>query len=115
MHKEKGSGRAFGLDPFFKYGLYFYFLLYFYFTILILYTNDFNPRINKDIIIIIIIIIIITIIIIIIIIITIITWLSAFQIFSSSTVTFVMGKTVADVVSITFGSVTCFSWHRRVC
>ena len=54
MYKEKGSGRALGLDPFFRVGLYFYFLLGFYFRILILYTTDFDTRINKDIIIIII-------------------------------------------------------------
>ena len=52
MQKEKGSGRALGLDPFFKDGLCFSFflLLSCYFRILILYTTDFNPRINKDII-----------------------------------------------------------------
>ena len=48
MHKEKGSGRALGLDLFIGLS----FLLAFYFRILILYTNSFNPRINKDIIII---------------------------------------------------------------
>ena len=48
MHKEKGSGRALGLDPFFRDSLYF--LLAFYFRTLILYTTGFNPRINKDII-----------------------------------------------------------------
>ena len=54
MHKEKGSGRALGLDPFFRNGLYFLiFTCIFIFRILILYTTDFNPRINKDIIIII--------------------------------------------------------------
>ena len=62
MHKEKGSGRALGLDPFFRdrlcFFVFFYFLLPFYLRILILYTTDFNPRINKDIIIIIITIII---------------------------------------------------------
>ena len=59
MHKEKGSGRALELDPFFKDGLYFYFLFAFYFRISFLYTTDFNPRINRDTIIIIIIVIII--------------------------------------------------------
>ena len=60
MHKRKGSGRALGLNPFFGDGLYFFiFNLHCYFRILILYTTDFNPRINKDIIIINIIIIII--------------------------------------------------------
>ena len=44
MHNEKVSGRALGA--------LFYFLLAFYFRILILYTTDFNPRINTDIIII---------------------------------------------------------------
>ena len=58
-HKKKGSGRAVGLDPFFRDGLCFLFLLAFYFRILILYTTDFNPRMNKNIIIIIIIIIVI--------------------------------------------------------
>ena len=67
MRKEKGSGRALGLDPFFRDGLcfiiiiiiiiiiilFFYlFLLPFYFRILILYTTDLNQRINKDVIII---------------------------------------------------------------
>ena len=68
MRKEKGSGRALGLDPFFRDGLCFFiiiiiiiiiiilffylFLLPFYFRILILYTTDFNQRINKDVIII---------------------------------------------------------------
>ena len=53
MHKEKGSGRALGRDPFFWRGfifLAFYFLLAFYFRILILYTTGFKPRINKDVI-----------------------------------------------------------------
>ena len=59
-HKEKGSGRALGLDSFFRddlcffiiYFIVFYlFWLAFYFRILILYTIDFNVRINKDIII----------------------------------------------------------------
>ena len=60
MHKEKGSGRALGLDPFFRNSLYFLFFNFiFVYKILILYTTDFNPRINKDIIIIVIIIIII--------------------------------------------------------
>ena len=46
MHKEKGRGRALGLHPSFLETVYvFYFLLAFYFRI-------FNPRINKDIIII---------------------------------------------------------------
>ena len=49
MHKEKGSGRALILVRFFRDG---FFLLAFYFRILILYTTNFNPRINKDIIII---------------------------------------------------------------
>ena len=49
--------------------VFYFFLLAFYFKILILYTADINPRINKDIIIIIAIIIIIIIMIIIIIII----------------------------------------------
>ena len=58
MHKVKG---ALGRDPFFSDMIYiFHFLLAFYIRILILYTTDFNSRINKDIIIIIIIIIIIT-------------------------------------------------------
>ena len=52
MHKEKGSGRALGLDLLFRYGLSFFFfylfILAFYFRILILHTTDFNPRINKD-------------------------------------------------------------------
>ena len=40
-----------GLDPlFFRDNLSLYFLLAFYFRILILYTTDFNPTINKDII-----------------------------------------------------------------
>ena len=68
MRKEKGSGRALGLDPFFRDGLCFFiiiiiiiiiiilffylFLLPFYFRILILYTTDFNQRINKYVIII---------------------------------------------------------------
>ena len=59
MQKEKGSGRVLGVDPIFRDGLCFFiiifhFLLAFYFRILILilYTIDFNPRINKDIIII---------------------------------------------------------------
>ena len=54
MHREKGSGRALGLYPFFRDGLCFFylFLLAFYFRILILYTTNFNSRINKDIIII---------------------------------------------------------------
>ena len=48
MHKEKGSVRAYGLDPFLlKRFIVFYFLLAFYFRILILYTTDSNPRINK--------------------------------------------------------------------
>ena len=65
MHKEMGSGKALGLDSFFRTGLYFlFFTCIFIFRILILYTTDFNPRINKDIIIIVIIIIIIIIIII---------------------------------------------------
>ena len=52
MHKEKGSGRTLGLDPFFRDGLcLFYLLLTFYFRILILHATDFNPRVNKDIII----------------------------------------------------------------
>ena len=55
MHKEKGSGRVLGLDPFYRNGLCFFinfylFLLAFYFRILILYTTDFNPKINKGII-----------------------------------------------------------------
>ena len=53
MHKEMGSGKALGLDSFFRTGLYFlFFTCIFIFRILILYTTDFNPRINKDIIII---------------------------------------------------------------
>ena len=52
MHKEKGSGRALELAPFFRDG--FFFFLIFRILILILYTTDFNPRINKDIIVIII-------------------------------------------------------------
>ena len=52
MHKKKGSGRAFGLDPFLETVYVFYFLLAFYFRILIVYTTDFNLRINKHIIII---------------------------------------------------------------
>ena len=63
MHKEKDSGRALGLDPFFRdrlcFFVFFYFLLPFYLRILILYTTDFNPRINKDITIIITIIIVV--------------------------------------------------------
>ena len=56
MHKEKGSGRAVGLHLFFRDVSFFYlFLLAFYFRILILYTTDFNPRINREIIIIIVI------------------------------------------------------------
>ena len=56
MHKEKGSVRAYGLDPFLlKRFIVFYFLLAFYFRILILYATDSNPRINKYILIIIII------------------------------------------------------------
>ena len=48
MHKDKGSVRAYGLDPFLlKRFIVFYFLLAFYFRILILYTTDSNPRINK--------------------------------------------------------------------
>ena len=53
MHQKKGSERALGVDPFFRDGLcffFFFFLLSFYFIILILYTTDFNPTINKDII-----------------------------------------------------------------
>ena len=70
MHKEKGSGRALKIDPFFRDGFFFFylfvlFLLAFYFRILISYTTDFDPKVNKDIIIIIIIIVIIIIIIII--------------------------------------------------
>ena len=67
MHKEKVSWRARGLDPVFRDGLcllvlllllslllllFYLFLLAFYFRILILYTTDFNPKMNKDIIII---------------------------------------------------------------
>ena len=52
MHKEKGSGRALELAPFFRDGFFFFFI--FWILILILYTTDFNPRINKDIIVIII-------------------------------------------------------------
>ena len=49
MHKEKGSGRALELDLVsFREDLWFYILLAFYFRILVLYTTDFNPRINKD-------------------------------------------------------------------
>lgn len=48
MHEEKGSGTALGLDALFRDGLHFSFLLALYFTILFLYTNDFNPRINKN-------------------------------------------------------------------
>ena len=44
-----------------------------------------------------------------------ITSLSAFQIFSSTTVAFVIGKTAVDVVSITFGSIIDFFLHTRVC
>ena len=46
MHKENSRGRALGLDPFFSDGLC-YFLLPFYFRTLILYSTDFNSRINK--------------------------------------------------------------------
>ena len=56
IHKEKGSGRALGLDPFldtvyvfFSFIFLYLFLLAFYFRTLILYTTNFNPRINKDI------------------------------------------------------------------
>ena len=52
MHKEKGSGTALGLYPFFRNGLYFlFFTCIVIFRILILYTADFNPGINKDVII----------------------------------------------------------------
>ena len=52
MHKEKGSGTALGLYAFFRNGLYFlFFTCVVIFRILILYTADFNPGINKDIII----------------------------------------------------------------
>ena len=51
MHKEKGSGRALGFDlSFQRWFIFVYLLLARYFRILILYTTDFNPRINKDII-----------------------------------------------------------------
>ena len=51
IHKEKGSARALGPNPLFRKGLYFlFFTCIFYFRILILYTTDSNPIINKDII-----------------------------------------------------------------
>ena len=55
MHKEKGVvGGLSDLIRFFRNGLYFlFFTCIFIFRILILYTTDFNLRINKDIIIII--------------------------------------------------------------
>ena len=43
------------------------------------------------------------------------TFLSAFQIFSSSAVTFVMGKTFEDIASITFGSIVGFCLQTFVC
>ena len=62
MHKEKGSGRALEPDQFFRdrlcsflffiFFIFCLFLLVFYFRILFLYITDFNPKINKDIIII---------------------------------------------------------------
>ena len=65
MYKEKGSGRALEPDQFFRdrlcfflflffiFFIFYLFLLVFYFRILFLYITDFNPKINKDIIIII--------------------------------------------------------------
>ena len=53
MHKEKDSGRALGLDlseTVYVFFFFYLFILPFYFRVLILYTTDFNPRINKDII-----------------------------------------------------------------